>query len=1342
MIKKAILFSLLFIGILNATSIVLNKETYTNKENVIVNFTNMTAKNKDWIAIYPKNSSNSWANVVAWHWTDDVPNGQMSFDALVAGEYEVRAFYNNSYKVEAKKEFVVEAVIIDDIKPVITLIGSSEVNITIGTEYNDRGAIANDNVDGNLTNSIVIVNPVNINIVGEYTISYNVQDTSNNRAIQVERIVNVIAEPVLPHEIPELSSQEKINYLSAINKARATARSCGNKGFFPKAPPLIWNNKLYSSAYEHSQDMAISHTFTHNGSGTISDWTGINLNKKSSLLERLDTYNYKGISFSENIAMGSITPNDVVLQWINSDEHCANLMNATFNQVGMAKFESNNIYWTQNFAQGIIPPEKYFPPVITLNGDAYITITKDTNYQDAGATAIDENNNSIDVTIKGTVDTTEQGAYTLVYSAIDNKGRRSVKRRTVNVININPVEKTLFEITPLFGTNTTISFGISLNSKPDSNVTVKYVSSDEDYAKTQNNQIIFTPDDWYIQQNIIIDILDNSDVVDIIFENSISDDINYNNKSIESVAVLFNQIYFEEPYDKVVYSEFNMSLPIQFYYVGDKESNLSVSLESIPNGMTINTEKTKLFWVPPIEMEGEEVIVKIKVSDGNISDIMEFKLLVATPNLLSTIIENDELIVKDTSSALYGMKIKAIDDDVILDDYKIYTINKNNLYDRESTQLVVGDTLLIKGNKGKKVQVSIPLEGMIDKDDILSFNVKSYYGSGTWKRLGYDYNLTGTIDKPIYTLSTIDFIGLVSFTKSIKSINNKKNLQKRVQENIVMQKAIDVNKIECYPYTWFNGLLTDYDHQLCISEDKPGYSQVIFNYTKSTISDSTSIEQVMSWVLEAQDKLDTLEMPYLNWSALSFEHINKNGFTSTSHDVADGLFTNYPIITNYLVSVISDDLTKEKTRSTIHHEYFHHSQASLPFSIAYDPNVRKNKGWLIESMAVWFPSYVDNNFRKRHSGPNKLLEFGLHRDNMEKVTGTWGSIRQHNTNNDYSRYVYFKMLEEHCTEDFRSSVKNLFTWYGNDTYSLMNFHNNFAAMNCDFGTPLGEQYKNRIETSLLHYQYRSAMKYYDSLMNPIETLHNVNHHHLKHEEWEELSQNTSKPKNEKRQWEMSGKYINSQSRTVKIEQVDTELSAFCEQRYIRFKSDNTIFISVSSKDERIPDSPNSMLGDMKNFSAAVKGEYDFNFFYDENNKQFVPEFYLTVIDVVEDASILDEQEVDVYYGIKRINLFTKFQGNNICTGGGNGVVGTSGLMEGEIPKQYRDESDMENYIDRILIINKESGQEYTIIVDENGLWSKTIHFKHNVATVIEVKGYNALNPNYIIHENRLGLQSN
>jgi len=81
----------------------------------------------------------------------------------------------------------------DVTKPVISLIGSSSVTVTEGGTYNDAGATASDDVDGDLTSSIVVVNPVDTNTVGTYTVRYNVSDSAGNAADEVTRTVEVVA---------------------------------------------------------------------------------------------------------------------------------------------------------------------------------------------------------------------------------------------------------------------------------------------------------------------------------------------------------------------------------------------------------------------------------------------------------------------------------------------------------------------------------------------------------------------------------------------------------------------------------------------------------------------------------------------------------------------------------------------------------------------------------------------------------------------------------------------------------------------------------------------------------------------------------------------------------------------------------------------------------------------------------------------------------------------------------------------------------------------------------------------------------------------------------------------
>jgi len=79
----------------------------------------------------------------------------------------------------------------DTTAPVITLNGASTINLNVGDTYNELGATATDNYDGDITSSIVITGSVDTNTVGTYSVNYNVSDSSGNNATQVTRTVNV-----------------------------------------------------------------------------------------------------------------------------------------------------------------------------------------------------------------------------------------------------------------------------------------------------------------------------------------------------------------------------------------------------------------------------------------------------------------------------------------------------------------------------------------------------------------------------------------------------------------------------------------------------------------------------------------------------------------------------------------------------------------------------------------------------------------------------------------------------------------------------------------------------------------------------------------------------------------------------------------------------------------------------------------------------------------------------------------------------------------------------------------------------------------------------------------------
>jgi PKD repeat protein len=81
---------------------------------------------------------------------------------------------------------------VDTVKPVITLLGSAAISLNVGATYEELGARATDDVDGDITANIQKVGSVDTSTEGTYTITYSVSDAAGNNASKV-RTVTVAA---------------------------------------------------------------------------------------------------------------------------------------------------------------------------------------------------------------------------------------------------------------------------------------------------------------------------------------------------------------------------------------------------------------------------------------------------------------------------------------------------------------------------------------------------------------------------------------------------------------------------------------------------------------------------------------------------------------------------------------------------------------------------------------------------------------------------------------------------------------------------------------------------------------------------------------------------------------------------------------------------------------------------------------------------------------------------------------------------------------------------------------------------------------------------------------------
>lgn len=128
--------------------------------------------------------------------------------------------------------------------------------------------------------------------------------------------------------------------LAIVNQRRAEGADCGVEGSFASTHALAMDPALRCAARKHSADMAEREFFAHDNPSGEEPW------------DRIEAAGYAFQAAGENIAAGQIDAAMVMQGWMDSDGHCANIMNPDFTEIGVGFFPGGQFgtLWTQDFA--------------------------------------------------------------------------------------------------------------------------------------------------------------------------------------------------------------------------------------------------------------------------------------------------------------------------------------------------------------------------------------------------------------------------------------------------------------------------------------------------------------------------------------------------------------------------------------------------------------------------------------------------------------------------------------------------------------------------------------------------------------------------------------------------------------------------------------------------------------------------------------------------------------------------------------------------------------------------------------------------------------------------------
>jgi len=336
---------------------------------------------------------------------------------------------------------IIEGSTPDTTAPVITLNGSSTINLNQGDTYTEQGATATDDVDGNLTSSIVIGGDiVDVNATGTYIITYNVSDAAGNTATELTRTVIVSPDATAP--IITLNGASVINLNIGGSYTEQGATATDNVDGDLTASVVVGGDTV-------DTNLAATYVITYN----VSDAAGnaatevirtvivapdttapvITLNGASTINLNLgDNYTEQGATAMDNVD-GDLT-SSIVTGGDTVDTNLAATYVITYNVSDVAGNAA-----TEATRTVIVAPDTT-APVITLNGASTIDLTVGNTYTEQGATATDNVDGDLtsSIVVGGDiVDTNNTGTYVVTYNVSDAAGNAAAQ--ATRTVNVNPV---------------------------------------------------------------------------------------------------------------------------------------------------------------------------------------------------------------------------------------------------------------------------------------------------------------------------------------------------------------------------------------------------------------------------------------------------------------------------------------------------------------------------------------------------------------------------------------------------------------------------------------------------------------------------------------------------------------------------------------------------------------------------------------------------------------------------------------------------------------------------------------------------------------------------------------
>jgi len=339
--------------------------------------------------------------------------------------------------VDVTRTVVVQSAPVTNVPPTITLIGTSPMDVTVGTTFVDPGANCNDPEDGISAATATIpsgtIDTSTLAIIPG-AVQYNCTDSDGDPAPQVSRRVDIV-DDVAPVITPTGDNPTKVVKDSSYVELGA---NCVDN--FDTNPALVISpaaNTVDTSALGNTAtitytctDAESNQTITTIDVITVSAIPTIALNGNNPITQLLgQPYSELGASCTDDLDADS----DAIVSGDTVDTTSEGTYTVRYN---CSDSDGNN---ATEVTRTVIISLDTEAPTITLNGEASISLNKDFVYFEDGAICSDNADADKSASVSGdTVDTSTPGTYIVEYTCVDFSNNPAVpKTRTVTINSIS-----------------------------------------------------------------------------------------------------------------------------------------------------------------------------------------------------------------------------------------------------------------------------------------------------------------------------------------------------------------------------------------------------------------------------------------------------------------------------------------------------------------------------------------------------------------------------------------------------------------------------------------------------------------------------------------------------------------------------------------------------------------------------------------------------------------------------------------------------------------------------------------------------------------------------------------